>query len=148
MISLRISSVIGHGLDDGQAAGVAGILAAIAAAAAVEGGAVEDAGVDVEVLVHLGRVGHRLFAMGADAAHEALGAGEDHRGGNQERRDAHVVEARDGARRVIAMHRAQHLVPRERGFDGDFGGLGVADFADHDDVRVLAEDGAERVGEA
>jgi len=31
-------------------------------------------------------------------------------------------------------------------FDGDFGGLRVPDFADHDDVGVLAEDRAEHVG--
>ena len=41
----------------------------------------------------------------------------------------------------------KHLVAGQRGFDGDFGRLGVADFADHDDVRVLAQDGAQRVGE-
>ncbi len=33
------------------------------------------------------------------------------------------------------------------GADGDLGGLEVADFADHDDVRILAQDGAQAVGE-
>ena len=84
--------------------------------------------------------------MRTNAAHEALGAGENHRGGNQERRNAHVVQARDGAGRVVAVQRAEHLVAGERGFDGDFGGLGVADFTDHDDVRVLAQDGAQGIG--
>ena len=85
--------------------------------------------------------------MRADAAHEALGAGQNDRGGNQEWRDAHVVQTRDGARGVITVHGAQDLVAGERGFDRDFRGFGIANFADHDDVRVLAQNGAEGVGE-
>ena len=34
-----------------------------------------------------------------------------------------------------------------RGLDGDFRRLEVADFADHDDVRILAQEGAQRRGE-
>ena len=80
--------------------------------------------------------------MRADPAHQALGTGKNDGGRNQKRRDAHVVQPRDGAGRVVAVHRGEHLVAGERGFDGDFRGLGVADFADHDDVRVLAKNGA------
>lgn len=36
----------------------------------------------------------------------------------------------------------------QRGLHGDLRGFGVAHFADHDDIRVLAENGAQRVGEA
>ena len=86
--------------------------------------------------------------MRANAAHEALRAGENDGGGNQEGRDAHVVHTRDGAGRVITVHGAQHLVAGERGFDRDFRGFGIANFTDHDDVRVLAENGAQRGGEA
>ena len=86
--------------------------------------------------------------MRANAAHEPLRAGEDDRGRNQERRDTHVIQARDGAGRVITVHRAQHLVARQRGFDRDFRGFGITDFADHDDVRVLAQNRAKRVGES
>ena len=35
----------------------------------------------------------------------------------------------------------------ERRLDGDFRGLAVADFAHHDDVRVLPQNGAQPVGE-
>ena len=104
-------------------------------------------GIDVQVREHLRRISDRLLAMRADAAHEALGAGENDRRRNQERRDAHVVQARDGAGSVITMHRAQHLVAGERGFDGDFRGFGIANFTDHDDVRVLAQNGAQGIGE-
>lgn len=38
-------------------------------------------------------------------------------------------------------------MPGECGADGDLGGLGIADFADHDDIGILAEDGAEAGGE-
>src|ERR1700722_16348027 len=137
----------GHGFDDGKTAGVTGTLATFAAATAVKGVALEEARVDVEVRIHLVVVGDGLFAMRADAAHEALRAGQDDGRGNQERRDAHVVQTRDGAGSVITMHGAQHLVTGERGFDRDFGGFGIGDFADHDDVRVLAQNGAQGVGE-
>ena len=35
----------------------------------------------------------------------------------------------------------------QRGVDGDVGGLAVADLADHDDVRVLAQDVPQARGE-
>src|SRR5450830_297423 len=34
------------------------------------------------------------------------------------------------------------------GFDGDVGGLQIADLANHDDVRILAQEGAQRYREA
>jgi len=137
----------GHGLDDGEPPGITGILAAFAAASAIECDSIEDAGIDVEVLVHLGGISHRLFTMRTDATHEPLGASQNDRGGNQERRNAHIVQARDGAGCVVTVHGAEHLVPGERGFHGDFGGLGIADFTDHDDVRILAQNGPESICE-
>ncbi len=97
----------GHGFDDGHAAGVTGIFAAVAAASAVKLHAVEHGGINAQVLEHFVRIGHRFLAMRTDAAHEALRAGQNHGGRNQKRRDAHVVQARDGAGRVIAVHRAK-----------------------------------------
>ena len=47
----------------------------------------------------------------------------------------------------FGVQRRQHQVAGLRGLDGDLGGLEVADFADHDDVRVLAQEGAQRGGE-
>ena len=83
----------------------------------------------------------------ADAAHEALGADQVHRAGDEERLDAHVHQAVDGARRVVGVQRGEHQVAGERRLDRDFRGLEVADFADQDDVRVLAQEGAQRRGE-
>ena len=45
------------------------------------------------------------------------------------------------------MERAEDKVAGERGADGDFGGFEVAHFADHDDIRVAAQDAAEGGGE-
>jgi len=38
-------------------------------------------------------------------------------------------------------------VAGEGRLDGDFCGLPVTDFADHDDVRILAQDGTQSTGE-
>ena len=46
------------------------------------------------------------------------------------------------------MHRAQYLVAREGGFNRDFRRLGIADFTNHYDVRILAQNGAQRIGES
>src|SRR5437762_10714423 len=45
------------------------------------------------------------------------------------------------------MHRAQYLVSGERSLHGDFRRFGIADFTDHDDVGVLPQNRAKRVGE-
>ena len=51
---------------------------------------------------------------------------------------------------VIGVNRGEHQVAGERGIDGDLRGFLVANFADHDFVRVVAQDGAQaaREGEA
>ena len=43
--------------------------------------------------------------------------------------------------------RVRHQVPGQRGLDGVLRRLGVADLADHDDVRILPQHGAERRGD-
>ena len=48
----------------------------------------------------------------------------------------------DGASLVCSVR--QHQVAGERGLERDLGGLEVADLADHDDVGVLAQEGAQR----
>ena len=50
-----------------------------------------------------------------------------------------------GAGGVVRVQRREDEVAGERGLDRDLGRLGVADLADHDDVGVLAEDGAQAV---
>ncbi len=49
--------------------------------------------------------------------------------------------------RVVGVERGENEVAGERGADCDLRGLEVADFADHDDVGILAEHMAQRAGE-
>ena len=84
--------------------------------------------------------------MHAQLAHQALAEYAQQRGRQQEGLDAHVGQAGDGAGRVIGVQRGEHQVTRQRGLHGDLRGLEVADFTDHDDVRILAQDGAQGLG--
>ena len=86
-------------------------------------------------------------AAGADAADETLGEHGLERGGDEEGLHSHVHEAGDRAGGVIGVQGGEHEVTRKRGLDGNLGGLQVADLAHHDDVGVLAEEGAEGGGE-
>jgi hypothetical protein len=45
------------------------------------------------------------------------------------------------------MQRRQHQMAGERGLDRDAAGFQIAHFADHDHVRILAHDRAQRAGE-
>ena len=67
-----------------------------------------------------------------------------HRGRDGVGLHAHVDETRQRLRGVVGVQRGQHQVAGLRGLDGDFRRLEVADFADHDDVRILAQERAQR----
>src|ERR1039458_7235597 len=60
---------------------------------------------------------------------------------------AHVGEAGDGAGRIVSVQGGKNQVTRERGANGDIRRFAVANFADHDYVRVLAHDMAQAGGE-
>ncbi|MFM1945379.1 MAG: hypothetical protein RI897_4361 [Verrucomicrobiota bacterium] len=95
----------------------------------------------------LGDSGVGLEAMSADTADEALGDGADEGGADEEGFDAHFEEAGDGGDAVVGMEGREDEVAGLGGADGDFGGFRIADFADEDDIGVMAEDGAEAAGE-
>ncbi len=127
-------------LVEAGAASVAGVAAVGAADAAGE----LRAGLEDEVLGQVGGVrdGPGL-ALGADAPDEALGHGSDEGGGDEEGFDAHVHEAHGGGGGVVGVEGGEDEVAGHGGLGGGGGGFEVADFADHDDVGVMAEDGAE-----
>src|SRR6185437_10858659 len=104
-------------------------------------------GVEAELgeLVVRGRVGH--LAVLAEHADEALGEDADDAGAHQEGLDLHLDEAGDGAGRVVGVDGREHEVAGEGGVDGDLRRLLVTDLADHDHVRILPEEGAQRAGE-
>src|SRR5713226_2510386 len=89
----------------------------------------------------------RLAALLAEDAHQALRQHADQGRPHQVGLDAHVDEAGDGARGVVGVDGAEDEVAGQRGLDGDLRRLAVADLADHDHVRVLAEEAAQPVGE-
>ena len=90
------------------------------------------------------RLGHRLgLAAGrADAPHQPLGQHREQRVGEVERVHAHVQQPGHCLRRAVGVQRGQHQVTGQRGLDRDLGGFLVADLADHDHVRVRAQEGA------
>ncbi len=121
--------VHGEHLVDAGAAAVAGLVAGGAAHRCI-GGSV------------------RLAALRAEPAHQALRDHAYHARSEQERLDAHVHEAVDGAHRVVGVQRREHEMPREARLHGDLRRFQVADLADHHHVRVLALDGPQRSREA
>jgi len=66
---------------------------------------------------------------------------------HEEGLDLHLDEAGDRARRVVGVDGREHEVAGERRVDRDLRRLLVADLADHDDVRVLPEERAQRARE-
>src|SRR5690606_32724495 len=61
--------------------------------------------------------------------------------------EPHVDQTRDRGGRVVRVQRGEHEVAGERRLDGDGSRFQVTDLTDHDDVRVLAQEGAQRRGE-
>ncbi|OIQ77617.1 hypothetical protein GALL_406830 [mine drainage metagenome] len=89
----------------------------------------------------------RLATRRAEISHQALGLDAHDRGGQEIVFDPHVEQPVDGTRGIVGMKRRQHHVSGECGLHGDLGGLQVADFSDHDDVRILPHDRSQGVGE-
>ena len=94
-----------------------------------------------------GNIVGRRAAFAAQAPAQALRDDQADGGGQIERRHAHIEQACDGLRGAVGVQRGQHEVAGLRRFDGDFRGLQIADLPDHDDVRILAQEGAQRLGE-
>ena len=93
----------------------------------------------------LGRIDGDLGgAVGAGLAHEPLGHDPHQGGGQEEGLHLHVDQPPDGAGRVVGVKRGEHQMPGERRLDRHLRRLGVADFAHHDDVGVLAQQRAQR----
>src|SRR6202011_1355939 len=60
---------------------------------------------------------------------------------------AHVEESSEHIQNVIGVDRGEDQVAGQRGVDGDLGGFLVADFAHHDFVGVMTQDGPKTAGE-
>src|SRR6185369_9213021 len=61
--------------------------------------------------------------------------------------DVHLGKAPDDVENVVRMDRGKDQVAGKGGLDCDLGGLRIADFPNHDLVRVVAQDRAQAAGE-
>jgi hypothetical protein len=76
-----------------------------------------------------------------------LGDDHFHSRGDEERLNLHVDEPGQGSGGVVGVQGAEHQVTGQSGADGDVGGFAVADFPDHDDIGILAQNVAQGAGE-
>ena len=89
----------------------------------------------------------RLRAAFTHTPHQALRQDTAQAGRDQVRRGAHVHEARQRRGRVIGMQGGQHHVAGHGGAQRDLHGLRIADLADQNDVRILAQGRAQHPAE-
>ncbi len=85
--------------------------------------------------------------MRAQHANQPLRQYAKQAGGQKIGLDAHVGQTRHGARRVVGMQRCQHQMAGKRRLHGNLRRFQIADFTDHDHVRILAQQRAQRPGE-
>ena len=137
----------GHGLDDGHAPGVAGIFAAVAAAAAEKLHAVKQPGQCPGLQTF--SPGYVTGSLQCEQMRRIRRCAQDKITEDEIKNGAMPMSSRRAMAPGASLQCIvdKHLMAGERGFDGDFRRLGVADFPDHDDVRILPQNGAQRVGE-
>ena len=86
-------------------------------------------------------------ALGTEFAHQSLRHHAEQTGRHQKRLHAHVYQPRHGTDGIVGVQRREYQMTRETGLHRDLRCLEVADFSDHDDVGVLAQDRAQRTRE-
>src|SRR5579863_1204710 len=89
----------------------------------------------------------RLLAMFTVHANQTLGENAVQGGNEVVRLDADVQEAPENVDHVVGVNGGEYQVAGEGGVDGDLGGLLIADFADHDLIRIVSQDGAKAARE-
>lgn len=89
----------------------------------------------------------RDLAVRAELACQALRDDEFERRYDEKRVDAQVRETLEGVYGRVRVDGGKHQMAGDGSFHGQMRGLGVADFSDHHDVRILSEQRAEAVGE-
>ncbi len=107
-------------------------------------GAAEEGGADGGV--EMGEFGDGEAALIGIAflfAEKALGEDAEEGAGDLVGFDAHFEEAGEGGGGFAGVEGGDEAVAGEGGLDSEGGGGGVADFAEHEDLGILAEDGLE-----
>src|SRR5215469_8110029 len=88
----------------------------------------------------------RTLAVGADDTHKTLGQDAVQRGDEVVRFDPHVDETPYHIGYVVGVNRRKDQVAGQRRLNGDLRRFLVADFADHDFVGVVAQNGTQPAG--
>ena len=86
------------------------------------------------------------LAVCTNFSYQSLCQHTQQRRAKQERFNAHVGQARDGTGRIVGVQSGQHQVTCHGGLDGNLRGFKIANLANHDDVRVLSQNGAQGLG--
>src|ERR1700723_1972359 len=89
-------------------------------------------------LQHVWRIIHWRSAGFADQSHQPLRQNAIQRGDEVVGLDTHVQEAPNHVHHIVGVNRGKDQVTRQRGLNSDLRCLRVANFADHDFVRVMA----------
>ena len=87
------------------------------------------------------------IAVGAGAPHQPLRHHADQRGSDEKVLDAQIAQTGNRRRCVIGVQGGQDEVAGHRRLHRRARGLRIADFAHHDDVRIVPEEGAQCTGE-
>ena len=91
--------------------------------------------------------GFLRLAVGAEGAHQPLRHHAQHRRPNHVGGDAQIQQAGDGGRGIAGVQGGKHQMAGQGRLHGHFRGLQIADFADHQNIRVLAQQGRDGGGE-
>src|SRR5256884_2812856 len=104
--------------------------------------------IEAGLLQFLGRIFFGLRAFHTDHTDEPLRHDAIQSRDKVVRLDTHVDEAADDVGHVVGVDGGKNEVAGERRLNGDLGGFLVADFAHHDLVGVVAQDGAQPARES
>ena len=83
------------------------------------------------------------FAVWTQSAQQPLRHNQADRAGDVERRNTHVQKAGQRGRCIIGMQGRENHVAGLGGFNGDVGGFQVTNLTDHNNIRVLTQEGSE-----
>src|SRR5580698_4732354 len=95
---------------------------------------------------YIGRVVHFGAARVADQTHQPLRQNAVQRGNEVVRLDAHVQEASNHIDHVVGVDRSEDQVAGQRRLNRDLRRLRIADFANHDLVGIVSQNGSQPAG--
>src|SRR5215472_4921406 len=128
-----------HQFTNGRTAVVARARALQASNAFHDGHIPPHRGIKAEFFQVLGSVLLRPLAIWANNAHQALGQDAVQRGDKVVWLNTHVHETANHVRHIVGVNSGKDEVAGESRLNGDLRGFLVADFANHDFVRVVAK---------